>query len=378
MQKRFIFPSFNIMACFAIVIILAIPLNITSHSSSALTPVNTPVQLTSSGVYPNQDVTSQLASSNSRYIAFKSRATNLIASNDGNYHIFVLDTLTGAMTNETLGIARVEMFTMSRNGRFLLLRESNTPSRTIFIDRLLDETQVIGTGYYPVAVSEDGRTIIYRNGNTHYRMDRSTGISVQLPVGTANFSSAETRDTLSCDGRFVVGMSAAQLVPEDTDTLQDIYLLDFLYNSVKKITLNANEHSYNPEISCDGNYVTFLTHASNFDIDTNNNMDIYRYSLETEAVTRISLAPGESEFQGTMSYASEPETSADGRYVYFVISGGSLSSTYLRDTQTNTTTLVLGGQTYRPTLGYSPKTLYVTSGKYPGISRLQKVTNIIP
>jgi Tol biopolymer transport system component len=83
--------------------------------------------------------------------------------------------------------------------------------------------------------------------------------------GTAQVSSA--------DGRFVVFSTAAALVPQDTNGLDDVYLRDtgdgitILVSA--KGTTPGNDYSFEPTISKDGRYVAFTTYSTNLVKDTN-------------------------------------------------------------------------------------------------------------
>ena len=83
--------------------------------------------------------------------------------------------------------------------------------------------------------------------------------------GTAQVSSA--------DGRFVVFSTAAALVPQDTNDLDDVYFRDTVDGITilvsRKGATPGNDYSIEPTISNDGQYVAFTTYATNLVKDTN-------------------------------------------------------------------------------------------------------------
>jgi Tol biopolymer transport system component len=157
---------------------------------------------------------------------------------------------------------------------------------------------------------------------------------------------------ISADGRYVAFRSAASnLVANDTNGQEDVFLRDTANGATTLISVGhdvpqANGDSRDPAISADGRYVAFRSAANNLvTSDGNAADDIFLRDTQTDTTTIISLDTGGGWSNGA-SY--DPDISADGRYVVFYSAASDLVSgdtngvldVFLRDTQTNTTTRI--------------------------------------
>ncbi len=128
--------------------------------------------------------------------------------------------------------------------------------------------------------------------------------------------------SISGDGRLIVFASeATNFVENDINEAQDIFLHDWLTGVTTRINIGstgeeANGASAWPAISADGGWVTFSSSASNLvDGDTNSHEDVFLVELATGAIERVSLSSSRGEANGP---SSEPVISSDGRYIAFV------------------------------------------------------------
>src|SRR5262245_44045876 len=160
---------------------------------------------------------------------------------------------------------------------------------------------------------------------------------------------------LSGDGRFVAFDSfASNLDPADGDTIGDVFLRDAQTNTTTLVSrasgangAKANALSTEPAISADGRFVAFQTRASNLDpADGDTTADVYVRDLQTNTTTLVSRASGTDGAKAN-DISAHPAISADGRFVAFETFATNLDPTfdfkdhvYVRDLQTNTTTLV--------------------------------------
>ena len=105
-----------------------------------------------------------------------------------------------------------------------------------------------------------------------------------------------TGQVASYDGRFVVFSTAARLVPQDHNGLDDVYLRD----TVDGITIlvsqkggtAGNDYSVEPTISNDGRYVAFTTFATSLFADTNGGvLDVVVKDLFTGRIRLASVGP---------------------------------------------------------------------------------------
>ncbi|HJW71781.1 MAG TPA: hypothetical protein VJ486_02910 [Geothrix sp.] len=168
----------------------------------------------------------------------------------------------------------------------------------------------------------------------------------------ADSQSYLAKHTISADGRFVAFASMDNtLVPNDSNGSTDIFVRDrqtgtTLCASRATDGTAANAYSDYPMISAGGRYVVFESHATNLVAGVNPTRgyaDIYRYDLQTQQTTLVSVDSAGSLGSGS-SY--HPSISADGRFVAFA-SDAQLTSVfntqtavYLRDTLNQVTTLI--------------------------------------
>lgn len=158
---------------------------------------------------------------------------------------------------------------------------------------------------------------------------RGEGLS---PVAASGLSSAAPQ-SLSADGRWLLFTSSADdLVPNDTNGLQDVFLRDLttgetrLVSAVTEGNGSADGYSGNPKMSVDARYVVFTSNARNLvDNDTNTVEDVYLRDMEENTITLVSrstngLAPA-------TGASINPAISGDGRYVVFQSTAANLTAT---------------------------------------------------
>jgi Tol biopolymer transport system component len=93
---------------------------------------------------------------------------------------------------------------------------------------------------------------------------------------------------MSADGRYVAFYgTATNLVPEDTDDNEDVYLRDRATGQTTLVSVSSggvkgNSNSWRPTISADGRYVAFQSEATNLvPGDTNGRIDLFVRDLWT-------------------------------------------------------------------------------------------------
>ena len=149
-----------------------------------------------------------------------------------------------------------------------------------------------------------------------------------------------TGQVASYDGRFVVFSTAAALVPEDGNDLDDVYLRDTVDGITILVSQKAgapgNDYSIEPTISNDGRYVAFTTFATNLVADTNGSvLDVVVKDLFTGKIRLVSVGPdGRQKKQNSFS----PVISGNGSRVAFQTfaafgpkDGDKREDVYLRD-----------------------------------------------
>jgi Tol biopolymer transport system component len=384
----------------------------------------------SAGVEGNNASTAPSTSSDGRYVAFESQADNLVA-NDTNTDkdIFVHDRQTGATTRvsilsdgTTQGDDRSYSPSISSDGRYVAFESIATnllgvgnddndwsdifvhdrdadgdgiydePAEvsTVRVSVVSDETESIDPSNNP-SISSDGRYVAFESGGeldlmaiefllfpdvfVHDRDTDGNGIYDEPgEVSTIRMSEdsdgneangASSSASISSDGRYVAFESIADnLVAGDTSFLlggsRDVFVRDRdadgdgIYDeagaistvrvSVRSDGTEADQASAAPSISGDGRYVAFVSDATNLVAnDTNGSTDVFVHDLQTGTTTRASVDSADVEGNGISNF---PSISSDGRYVAFESDATNLvaddtlgfSDVFVHDRQTGVTT----------------------------------------
>ncbi|WP_445248557.1 calcium-binding protein [Microcoleus sp. OTE_8_concoct_300] len=368
-------------------------------------------------------------SADGRFVAFYSRASNLVPGDTNSTRdIFVRDRLTNTITrvsvdsagNQENGTSFFYAPSISADGRFVAF-DSNASSLVpgdtnnntdIFVrDRLTNTTtrvSVDSAGNQGNAESEgpsisaDGRFVAFQShasnivpGDTNLRPDifvrdrltnTTTGVSVDSAGNPAN--NGAYNPSISADGRFVAFESrASNIVPGDTNRRDDIFVRDTLTNTTTRVSVDSAGNpaymaSYNASISADGRFVAFSSYASNIvPGDTNSTRDIFVRDTLTNTTTRVSVdSAGNQRNSGSYS----PSISADGRFVAFYSDASNKVPDYtnsgrdifVRDTLTNTTTLVSLDSAGNPGNSYSDSPSISADGRFVAFD--SKSSNFVP
>jgi Tol biopolymer transport system component len=203
-----------------------------------LTNTITRVSVDSAGNQANEDSFSPSISTDGRFVAFESLATNLVPGDtNDNPDIFVRDTLTNTTTRVSLDSAGNQADTelykgsgfpsISADGRFVAFYSASAdfvPGDTnatydIFVRDTLTNTTT------RVSVDSAG------NQGNNNSVDQFT------PSGSSSPS-------ISADGRFVAFQSySSNLVPGDTNDKPDIFVRDTLTNTTTRVSLDSGRQS---------------------------------------------------------------------------------------------------------------------------------------
>jgi Tol biopolymer transport system component len=161
---------------------------------------------------------------------------------------------------------------------------------------------------------------------------------------------------ISADGRFVAFDSvASNLNPADQDATDDVFMRDLQANTTTLVSrvsgaagVKGNDTSSNPAISADGRLVVFESNSSNLDpADQDSIPDVFVRDLQVNTTTLVSRASGINGGKGD-GPSVNAAISADGRFVAFdsvasnldPADGDTSGNVFVRDLQTNMTTLV--------------------------------------
>jgi hypothetical protein len=231
-----------------------------------LANITTRLSVNSAGNQGDNTSASPSISANGRFVAFSSFASNLVPGDiNTNVEVFVRDTLTNTTTRVSLDSAGNQgnsdsyRPSISGDGRFVafLSRASNiVPGDTnlesdIFVrDTLTNTTTRVSldsagnqanSGSFQPSISADGRFVVFESlasnlvpGDTNGTRDifvrdmlanTTTRVSVDSAGNQANSSSFEP--SISADGRRIAFQSwASNLVPGDTNNSLDFFVFD--------------------------------------------------------------------------------------------------------------------------------------------------------
>ena len=230
-------------------------------------------------------------------------------------------------------------------------------------DGLSDGQEVNTYGTSPNNPDTDGDTLVdgfeVAHGFNPLVADYDPGYTevVSRATSGAKGNNQSSEPSISSDGRFVAFRSSAtNLDPADPDGDGDIYVRDLQIGTTTLVSrasgvsgAKGNFDSVGPSISSDGRFVAFESFASNLDpVDPGLNYDIYVRDLQTNTTTLVSRASGVAGAKGNEA-SLDPSISSDGRFVAFWSYATNLdpadpslnsADVYVRDLQTGTTTLV--------------------------------------
>jgi Tol biopolymer transport system component len=278
------------------------------------------------GCRGNNSSTSPSISADGRYVAFQSDANNLIGTyicpnpsdpchcvcvedcsdTSNTSDIFIHDRLTGKTKMITSWYGEVGQPVISGNGRYVAFL---TEESLAWED----------TNNYPDVYVYDQQTENVRLG------------SISWYGSATNLNSKDP--SLSYDGRYLAFTSAASnLIPGgDTNSNFDVFVRDFQAGNTARVSIASDGEegytsSWQPAISADGRFVTFISRAENLAPGDNNNRDdifVHDRDADMDAIfdepgavstTRLSVSADNIEADND---SDEPFISGDGRYVAF-------------------------------------------------------------
>lgn len=271
----------------------------------------TRVSIGSDGAEANGASSRPAISSDGAYIAFCSRATNLVPGDTGDAAgAFLYERATGTVTripldagtgatagcqrvaiDDTGGVVAVAAVTGGKGNVYSYGRASGTTTP-------LTAAGDGSSGFFGLAVSGGGGTVVFDssatnlvpndtnrssdvftisvgNGETTRVSVRSDGTQLPRDSGTSGVA-------ISRDARFVAfGSAAGQVVPGDSNGREDIFRHELATGqttivSVSAFGQSANDSSYAPATDADGSVVAYASLAANVVLaDTNRQPDIF-------------------------------------------------------------------------------------------------------
>lgn len=339
-------------------------------SPSALGAVTEHVSVDSLGVLGNAGSTFSSVSADGRFVAFVSRASNLVpGDSNGTDDVFVRDRMNGDTVRVSVGTDGVEANAMSTapaisadgmvvafvsaatnlvagdtNGRldvFVHERATGTTQR-VSVDSLGNQAS---SDTFAPSLSEDGSRVAFASdapdlvpgdGNGTFDAfvhDRATGTTVRVSVDStgAESNGASLAPRISSDGLVVAfHSSATNLVASDLNFSNDVFVHDLAAGTTEMASLNSsgtqgNFQSVAGSLSADGRFVAFDSDATNLAPDDMNfRTDVFVRDRQTGVTERVSVATDGTEGNGQSGFVDPPAISADGRFVAFASGASNL------------------------------------------------------
>ena len=330
-----------------------------------------------------------------RWVAFHSRATNL-ATGDGNgvEDVFVRDRLLGTTERVSVDSSGAEgngkctnASALSSDGRYVafaseasnLVAGDNNNYGDIFVrDRLLGTTERVSVHTSGLegddwndwaAMSHDGRYVAFCTGVAFdpndlngtidiYVRDRQSSTTTRASVDATGLTGdgAGYGTSISADGRYVAFYGLTGHVPGDNNGVPDVFVKDMQTGAIERVSVGmggaeSDGVSTDATISADGNHVAFSSEATNLVVGDNNAwQDVFVYDRMTGSTEMMSVgpsgAPGNSLSGAWQVHEDGIAVSPDGQLVAF------------RSTASNIVPGVLGGPVVflRDRVGATPMT----------------------
>jgi len=251
------------------------------------------------GVEGNANSFFPVISSDGRYVAFYSQATNLITPATSGNQVFRKDMLTGEVRLVSADAAGAQ--------------GNNFSSYS--------------------AISDDGRYVAFYSAATNLVTPATAGLQVfrkDLVTGEVKLCSANAAGVygngtaayfpdISSDGRYVAFTSTSTNLVTPATSGEELFSKDMLTGEVKLASSNAvgaesNLSNGNPSYSCDARYVSFASTATNLVTPATTGTQIFRKDLLSGGIVLVSANAAGTQGNGNCPYSS---ISADGRYVAF-------------------------------------------------------------
>ena len=316
-------------------------------------------------------------SANGRFVAFYSRASNLVAGDTNHrWDVFVRDLADGSTERVSVPDGADSDSGEQGNG-----------------DSFDDESRPV--------ISADGRFVGFAStasnlveGGNHtshvYVRDRRRQRTSQVDVSSRD--QAANRFSygiaLSADGRYAAFNSqATNLVAHDTNNTWDIFVRDLVDGRTSRVNLSddgaaANTFSYLPAISGDGRLVAFESDATNLVAgDTNEASEVFARDLDDDSTERVSA---NADGGAPNKYCGSPDVSRDGRWVAFAGNATNLvdddtngvSDVFVRDRTRGSTERASVNSDGTESNGYSGFPSLSRTGQY--VAFVSTATNLVP
>jgi len=263
-----------------------------------------PVSVDVDGGDVMNDVDQPTFLTDSRYVVFSSRASDMVAGDTNNSgDVFIRDLEEGT---------------------------------TIRISLTADGSQ-IDDGVAGYSISPDGKYLAFSSwsdtltpGDENFFPDvyvknRETGAVTLVSHDPDGFAVGGDNMEMAADGRYVLFRASERVLGEGSSLRTEVYVKDLDTGQITWVSRAASgaagngAHGFATSISADGRYVVFSSDASNLVAgDTNGMTDVFLRDLQEDTLVRISTTSDGSQAGGfPVSHRQDPMISADGRFVVF-------------------------------------------------------------
>jgi hypothetical protein len=304
-------------------VLLGLALLLTAPAAQA--QINLRASVSTSGAEADHFSFRAAISTDGRWVAFHSRAANLVTGDTNNEDdVFVHDLYAGVTTRVSVSAAGLQGDGDSRDpaisadGRFVTFRS--------FAANLVPNDN---NGTWDIFIRDrdfDGNGVFDETGGT-----RTLRVSLGSLGGEANGSSYSS--SVSADGRWVAFDSAAtNLTGVEPNALDDVFVRDRQSGTTQRVSVNsAGDPADNggdwPSISADGRWVAFDSLANNLVVgDTNLKSDVFVHDLQTGDTVRVSVDSNGIQGDNTSHlFDTHHAISGNGRFVVFSSSASNFS-----------------------------------------------------
>ncbi len=319
------------------------------------TATTTRISVKATGGQANGASTSPSLSRSGRYVVFTSKATNLVTGDaNGKSDLFLVDRDAGTIelvsvdSNGVQGNDWSDYATVSSNGRWIafiskatnfVANDTNKKEDVFVRDRVAGTTVCVSlsTSGKPgndrsdeAQISANGDVVVFQSlatnlvsGDTNtnfdvFAWDRAAGTTTRVSVDSAGTQAATggTHASISADGNRIAFMSGStDLVPGDTNGREDIFVRDVAAATTMRISVGnddaeANNSNQMAAIAGDGSWVAFGSWATTLGgTDANGWQDIYARWLDPVDASVTSYGSGVGGFSGppTLSTPADPQ-----------------------------------------------------------------------
>jgi len=296
-------------------------------------------------------------SGDDRFVTFSSFASNLVPGDtNGEPDVFIKDLQAGAIERISVdssgnqGNGGSFAPSISSDGRYVAFVSmasnffpgDSQSSWDIFIrDRQSGQTEHVGSGGNfdnGPSISGEGRLVAFPSSGQVFVYDRQTGQSSIVSVaadGTPG-NNASDYPSFSEDGRYVAFTSVAtNLLPGDTNGVRDVFVRDIQTGTTTRVSVASNGVEGNapvsdlekPGISGNGRFVAFTSAATNLVSDDFSGFsDAFIHDMATGQTRRVSVSSGGMEANGESGDSVLVSVSSNGNYVVFASAASNLVS----------------------------------------------------